>query len=44
MHTTKNTEDLAVGSEGVGLAVNVDETNYMILSVDQNAGQNHNKV
>jgi hypothetical protein len=41
--TTKNTEALAGGSEEVGLAVNVDKTNCIFLSVDQNARQNHNK-
>jgi hypothetical protein len=40
-NTKKNTEALVLGSEEVGLAVNVDKTNYMILSIDQNAGQNH---
>jgi len=41
--TKKNAEALVVGSEEVGLAVNVDKTNCIVLSVHQNAGQNHNK-
>jgi hypothetical protein len=35
VHTTKkNTEGLVVGSDGVGVAVDVDKLNYMVLSVD----------
>ena len=44
MHTTKkNRVALVVGSEEVRLVVNVDRTNYIFLSVDQNAGQNYDK-
>jgi hypothetical protein len=39
----KNTEAFVVGSEEVGLAVNADETNYMVLYLDQQAWQNHSK-
>ena len=37
-----NTEALVVASEGVGLEVNAEETKYMVMSGDQNAGQNYN--
>ena len=38
----KNTEALAVGSKETGLGLNADKTKYMIMSLDQNAGQSHN--
>jgi len=30
-----------VASKGIGLEVNADKTNYMVMSQDQNAGQSH---
>jgi hypothetical protein len=36
----KNTETLTGASKGVGLEVNVEETEYMLLPRHQNAGQN----
>jgi hypothetical protein len=38
----KNTEDLLIASKEIGLEVNAEKTNYMFMSRDQNAGQNHN--
>jgi hypothetical protein len=38
--TNKNTETLIDASKEVGLEVNVEETKYMLVSRDQNAGQN----
>jgi hypothetical protein len=38
--TNKNTETLIDASKEVGLAVNVEKTKYMLVSRDQNAGQN----
>ena len=38
----KNTESIVVGSKGIGLEINADKTNYMVMSCDQNAGQSHN--
>jgi hypothetical protein len=38
----KNTEALVVASKEIGLEVNAEKTNYMVMSQDQNAGQNHN--
>jgi hypothetical protein len=37
----KNTETLTEVSMEVGLVVNIEETKYMLLSRNQNAGQNH---
>jgi hypothetical protein len=37
----KNTEVLVAAAKEIGLAVSVDKTKYMVLSRDQNAGQNH---
>jgi hypothetical protein len=39
----KNTEALAVTSKEIGLEVNAEKTKYMVMSQDQNAGQNHNR-
>jgi hypothetical protein len=38
----KNTEALVVASKENGLEVNAEKTKYMVMSRDQNAGQNHN--
>jgi hypothetical protein len=39
----KNTETLIDASKEVGLEVNVEKTKYMLVSRDQNAGQNRGK-
>jgi hypothetical protein len=39
--TKKNTQTLTDASKEVGLEVNTEKTKYMLLSRDQNAGQNH---
>jgi hypothetical protein len=36
----KNTETLIDASKEVGLEVNIEKTKYMLVSCDQNAGQN----
>jgi len=42
VHTLKeNAEALVVATKESGLEVNADETKYMIMSRDQNAGRNH---
>jgi hypothetical protein len=38
----KNIEALVITSKETGLEVNVDKTEYMVMSRDQNAGQSHN--
>jgi hypothetical protein len=38
----KNRETLVVASKEIGLEVNAEKTKYMIMSRDQNVGQNHN--
>jgi sorting nexin-29 len=38
----KNTEALVVASKGIGLEVKAEKTKYMVMSRNQNAGQNHN--
>jgi hypothetical protein len=38
----KNTEALVAAAKEIGLEVNADKTKYMVMSRDQNAGQNHN--
>jgi hypothetical protein len=38
----KNTEALVVRSKEIGLEVNAEKTKYMVMSHNQNAGQNHN--
>jgi len=43
VHTLKeNAEDLIMVSKEIGLEVNADKTKHMVMSQDQNAGQNHN--
>jgi hypothetical protein len=36
----KNTEALLIASKAMGLKVNAEKTKYMVMSRDQNAGQN----
>ena len=38
----KNTEALLVASKEIGLEVNADKTEYMVMSRYQNAGRSHN--
>jgi len=39
IHTIeKNTEALVMASNEIGLEVNADKTNYVVMSGDQNAG------
>jgi hypothetical protein len=38
----KNTEALVVATKEIGLEVNAEKTKYMVMSRNQNAGQNHN--
>jgi hypothetical protein len=38
----KNTAALVVASKEIGLEVNAEKNKYMVMSRDQNAGQNHN--
>ena len=38
-----NAESLVVASKETGLEVNADKTEYMVMSRDQNAGQNGSK-
>ena len=38
----KNTQALAIASKGTGLEVNGQKTKSMVMSQDQNAGQNNN--
>jgi hypothetical protein len=41
IHTIrKNTEVLLIASKEIGLEVNAEKTKYMVMSRDQNAGQN----
>jgi hypothetical protein len=37
----KNTAVIVVASEEIGLEVNAEKTKYMVMSRNQNAGQNH---
>jgi hypothetical protein len=40
VHTVmKNTEALVVAGKEIGLEVNADKTQYMVMSRDQNAGR-----
>jgi hypothetical protein len=38
----KNTEALVVASKEIGLEVNAEKTKYMVMSRNQNSGQNYN--
>jgi hypothetical protein len=38
----KNAEDLVIASKVIGLEVNAETTKYMVMSQNQNTGQNHN--
>jgi hypothetical protein len=38
----KNTDALVAATKQLGLEVNADKTEYMVMSRDQNAGRNHN--
>ena len=38
----KNTDALLIASKEIGLEVNAEKTEYMVMSRDQNAGQNGN--
>jgi hypothetical protein len=40
--TKKNAEDLVIASKEIGLDVNAEKTKYVVMSRNQNAGQNHN--
>jgi hypothetical protein len=43
IHTIKeNTEALVVASKKTGLQVNAEKTKYVVMSQDQNVGQNYN--
>jgi hypothetical protein len=43
VHAIKeNTEALVVDSKEIGLEVNAEKTKYMVMSRNQNVGQNHN--
>jgi hypothetical protein len=43
IHTIRNkTEALLIASKEIGLEVNAEKTKYMVMSRDQNAGQNIN--
>jgi hypothetical protein len=43
VHTiNKNTESVVVASKEIKLEVNAERGKYMVMSQDQNAGQNHN--
>jgi hypothetical protein len=43
LHTIdKNTEALVVASKEIGLEVNADKIQNMVMSRDQNAGRSHN--
>ena len=42
MHTIrKNTEVLVIASKEIGLDVNADKNEYVVMSRDQNAGRGH---
>ena len=41
LNIKKNTEGLVVASKEIGLEANTEKTKYMVVSQDQNAGQNY---
>jgi hypothetical protein len=41
-HIKKNAEDLVIASKEIGLEVNAEKTKHIVMSRNQNAGQNHN--
>jgi len=42
IHTSReNAEALVAATKEIGLEVSADKTKYMVMSRDQNAGQNH---
>ena len=42
IHTLKeNAEALVAAAREIGLEISADKTKYMVMSQDQNAGQNH---
>jgi len=43
LNIKKNAEPLVVASKEIGLEVNADKTKYMVMSWDQNEGQNHSR-
>ena len=44
IHTIKeNAEALVAATREIGLEVSADKTKYMVMSWDQNAGQNHSE-
>jgi len=44
IHTLKEiVEDLVAATRETGLEVSADKTKYMVMSRDQNAGQNHSE-
>ena len=45
VHTVKeNIEALIVGSKEIGLELNCDKTNYMVMSRDRKAGEIHSMI
>jgi hypothetical protein len=43
VHTIKKNKDASVvANKRIGLEINAGEAKYMVMSRDQNAGQNHN--
>jgi hypothetical protein len=43
IHSIKeNAENLVITSKEIGLEVNAEKTKYVVMSQNQNAGQNHN--
>jgi hypothetical protein len=38
----RDAEAVVVASKEIGLEVNAEKTEYMVMSCNQNAGQNHN--
>jgi hypothetical protein len=42
IYSTKKNADLVIASKKTGLEVNAEKTKYMVVSPNQNTGQNHN--